>query len=61
MSANTSYWERELEQATARLKKLEGEQDQMNPLVFEELRQRREDDVDWYAGQLKLARDREAK
>jgi hypothetical protein len=61
MSANASYWERELSEATARLKRLEQEQDQMNPLVFEELRQRREDEVTWYAGQLKMARDSEAR
>jgi hypothetical protein len=33
----------------------------MNPLVFEELRQKHEDEVSWYVGQLKLARDREAR
>jgi hypothetical protein len=38
MSATVTYWEKELSEATDRLKRLEQEQDQRNPLVYEELR-----------------------
>jgi hypothetical protein len=60
MSPNTSYWENELKEATDRLKRLEREQDQMNPLVSEELRQRREEEVRLCAAQLNLTHQKEA-
>jgi eukaryotic-like serine/threonine-protein kinase len=53
--------EKELKEATDRLKRLEREQDQMNPLVYEELRQRREEEVRLCAAQLSLAHQKEAK
>jgi hypothetical protein len=40
MSLSAGYWEKELGEATDSLKKLEQEQDQMNPLVYEDLRQK---------------------
>ncbi len=61
MSANAGYWKENLPRRARSLSRLEQEQDQMNLLVFEELRERREDEVSWYARQLKLTRDREAK
>ena len=60
MSPNGGYWEKELKEATDRLKRLEREQDQMNPLVYEELRQRREEEVKLCAAQLSLAHQNEA-
>jgi hypothetical protein len=60
MSPNTTYWEKELKEATDRLKRLEREQDQMNPLVSEELRQRREEEVKLCAAQLNLSHQKEA-
>jgi hypothetical protein len=61
MAPNAGYWEKELKEATDRLKRLEREQDQMNPLVYEELRQRREDEVKLCAAQLSLTHQKEAK
>jgi hypothetical protein len=61
MSPNAAYWEKELEEATDRLRRLEREQDQMNPLVCEELRQRREEEVKLCAAQLNLVHQKEAK
>ena len=61
MAPNAGYWEKELKEATNRLKRLEREQDQMNPLVYEELRQRREEEVKLCAAQVSLAHQKEAK
>ena len=61
MSANVTYWEKELNKATLRLKGLEREQDQMNPLVHEQLRQKREDEIKACAAQLHLAQENQAK
>jgi hypothetical protein len=60
MSANVAYWEKELNEATLRLKGLEREQDQMNPLVHEQLRQKREDEIKVCAAQLHLAQENQA-
>jgi hypothetical protein len=48
-------------EATTGLQRLEQEQEQMNPLLFEELQQRREEEVRWYAEQRKIRRENEAK
>jgi hypothetical protein len=61
MSPNTAYWEKELKEATDRLKRLDREQDQMNPLVSEQLRQRREEEVKLCAAQLNLTHQKDAK
>jgi hypothetical protein len=58
MSPNAGYWERELKEATDRLKRLEREQDQINPLVYEELR-RREEEVKLCAAQVSLAHQKD--
>jgi hypothetical protein len=60
MAPNAGYWEKQLKEGTDRLKRLEREQDQMNPLVYEELRQRREEEVKLCAAQLSLAHQTEA-
>ena len=61
MSTNVENREKELKDATDRLSGLEREQDQINPLVSEELRQRREEEVRVCAAQLSLAHQKEAK
>jgi len=61
MSTNAENREKELKEATDRLSRLERKQDQMNPLVYEELRQRREEEVKLCAAQLSLAHQKEAK
>jgi hypothetical protein len=61
MSANVAHWEKELNEATSRLERLARERDQMNPLVYEELRQRREDEIKVFAEQLHLAEQKQAK
>jgi hypothetical protein len=61
MSATVTYWEKELNEATDRLKRLEQEQDQMNPLVYEEFRQRREEETKLCSAQLHLAQQKQAK
>ncbi|MCU1239307.1 MAG: hypothetical protein JWO19_5894 [Bryobacterales bacterium] len=60
MSPNAGYWEKELKEATDSLKKLEQEQDQMNPLVYEDLRQKLEVEIKVLAAQLELAHQKEA-
>jgi hypothetical protein len=60
MSPSAGYWEKELREATDNLKKLEQEQDQMNPLVYEELRQKLEVEIKVLAAQLDLAHQKDA-
>jgi hypothetical protein len=59
MSPNAGFWERELKEATDSLQKLEQEQDQMNPLVYEDLRQKLEIEIKMLAAQLELAHQKE--
>jgi len=59
MSPSAGYWEKELKDATDSLKKLEQEQDQMNPLVYEDLRQKLEIEIKMLAAQLELAHQKE--
>jgi len=59
MSPSAGYWEKELKDATDRLKNMEQEQDQMNPLVYEDLRQKLEIEIKMLAAQLELAHQKE--
>jgi hypothetical protein len=59
MSPSVGYWEKELKDATDRRKNMEQEQDQMNPLVYEDLRQKLEIEIKMLATQLELAHQKE--
>ena len=59
MSPSAGYWEKELKEATDRLKNMEQEQDEMNPLVYEDLRQKLEIEIKMLAAQLELAHQKE--
>ena len=59
MSPNAGYWEKELKDATDRLKNMEQEQDRMNPLVYEDLRQKLETEIKMLASQLELAHQKQ--
>jgi hypothetical protein len=59
MSPSAGYWEKELKDATDRLKNMEQEQDEMNPLVYEDLRQKLEIEIKMLAAQLELAHQKE--
>jgi len=59
MSPSAGYWEKELKEATDRLKNMEQEQDQINPLVYEDLRQKLEIEIKMLAAQLELAHQKE--
>jgi hypothetical protein len=61
MSANVvAYWERELNEATGRLRRFEQEQNELNPFLHEQLRQEREQEVKVCAAKLQLAHQEQA-